>query len=279
VSRREEPKPGSNPQRLALPGRRTSRAPSPPQGTARLRLEAHSREGGSDPWRSFWEATPAKQEIVRAEASDYVSRLSTVVPLVAEMRVLDFGCGTGHIAERLARQVSEVAVWDASQAVQARTHARLSDNRRVSIVDLSDERGVRASGQFDLIISHSVVQYMGYEELGQWLSTWSSMLKPRGSIVISDIVSDNRGVLRELWDLAAFASRNRVLLGALRDEYATALTYTRAMGRARARLLVLTQADIITLAVRAELNPTMLPGNLGHKTGRLAVRLTRSSAE
>jgi 2-polyprenyl-3-methyl-5-hydroxy-6-metoxy-1,4-benzoquinol methylase len=232
-------------------------------------------EGAGGSWHSFWEEAREKQRIVRAEAVDYVSRLSLYIRLHERLRVMDFGCGTGHIAEALASRVSEVAVWDASQAVRARTAKRLASHTNITFLDLTSDLGIRASGCFDLIVSHSVVQYMSRDELLGWLRTWGSMLSPRGVVVLSDVISETRNTARELFDLVIFAARNRVLLGGLLEEASSVLRYTRT--RVDSPLLSLSPTELTDLAARKGLQLEVLPSNLGHKSGRLAVALRHQS--
>jgi cyclopropane fatty-acyl-phospholipid synthase-like methyltransferase len=186
--------------------------------------------------------------------------------------VMDFGCGTGHIAETLAQRVSEVAVWDASHAVRARTGKRLAGHPNISFLDLNDDIGTQRAGRFDLILSHSVVQYMTHAEFARWLCTWASMLTTNGAIVLSDVVTDGRTTARELFDLAVFATRHHALLGTLLDELSSVLRY--AHTRANASLLTLRPGELTALAHEQGLQLEVLPANLGHKTGRLAVVLS-----
>ena len=69
-----------------------------------------------DPWAdeaAGWDDNPA----VVAYADAAFASLEAAMPLARDMRVLDFGCGTGLLTERMAPHVSEVVAVDASPAM------------------------------------------------------------------------------------------------------------------------------------------------------------------
>jgi 2-polyprenyl-3-methyl-5-hydroxy-6-metoxy-1,4-benzoquinol methylase len=243
-----------------------------PEGSADKWLYERSHvQSARGSWHAFWEEAPEKQRIVRAEAADYVSRMSRFITLHDQLRVMDFGCGTGYVAEALAQRVLQMAVWDASQAVRARTARRLAGHANITFLDLTSDSGIRASGCFDLILSHSVVQYMTREEFFRWLRTWTSMLSPGGVVLLSDVISESRNPARELLDLAVFAARHRVLLAGLMDEASSLLRYARTS--TDSPLLTLGTRELTEFASREGLRLEVLPKNLGHKTGRLAIAI------
>jgi GT2 family glycosyltransferase/2-polyprenyl-3-methyl-5-hydroxy-6-metoxy-1,4-benzoquinol methylase len=238
------------------------------------RSQQGPRLTGSGSWGTFWEETPEKHRIVRAEAQDYVERLSRVLPLHGRLQVLDFGCGTGHVAEELAPRVESVSLWDGAHSIRVRTAGRLAHLRNIQFLDLSEQTDFAACGPFDLILSHSVVQYMTREELAQWLGRWRSMLAPQGAIILSDLIGATRSTLRELFDLLWFAARRRVLVDALVEEAVSVRRYARA--RLDAPLLTVTPHDLAELTRGDDLSLQVLPQNLGHKSRRLAVLLRPS---
>jgi 2-polyprenyl-3-methyl-5-hydroxy-6-metoxy-1,4-benzoquinol methylase len=229
---------------------------------------------GRGSWGNFWEGAPEKHRIVRAEAQDYVERLSRVLPLDGRLRLLDFGCGTGHVAEVLAPQVESVSLWDGAHNIRVRTARRLAHLPNIRFLDLSEQADFAAKGPFDLILCHSVVQYMTREDLALWLGRWRSMLAPQGAIVLSDLIGAARSVVREMFDLLWFAARRRVLLDALVEEAASIRRYARA--KSDAPLLSVNPHDLAELIGGDHLSLQVLPQNLGHKNRRLAVLLRPS---
>ena len=223
-------------------------------------------------WDGYWEGVEHRH-IFAVEARDHVRRLRRAVPLTAGSRVLDFGCGFGHVAQLLAPLVSEVGVWDAAERMRRATADRTAGLPSVVPVDLSDP-GARP-GPFDLVLANSVVQYMDRGDLADWLVRWRGMLAPQGRIVLSDIPVPDASAATELVGMLRFAARNGFLLRAVRDGAAEALRYARSRGDAQ--LLTPTPDDVAALARPAGLAVRVLPDNLTHRAHRLTVELTATA--
>lgn len=221
-------------------------------------------------WDGYWEGVEHRH-IFAVEARDHVERLRRAVPLAPDARVLDFGCGFGHVAELLAPLVGEVAVWDAAERMRAATARRTAALPSVVAVDPSGPE----RREFDLVVANSVVQYMDRDELARWLARWSGMLAPGGRIVLSDIPVPGGSAVVELVGVLRFAARHRFLLRALRDGAAEALRYARSRGGAQ--LLTPTPDDLAALARPAGLVARVLPANLTHRAHRLTVELTAAA--
>ena len=95
-------------------------------------------------------------------------------------RVLDFGCGFGHVAEMLSSRVEELFLWDASANMRSHARLKLDGQRNIKFLDLSDPKTPPHDLCFDLILVNSVVQYMTLDEFSTWLITVAQMLAPGG---------------------------------------------------------------------------------------------------
>jgi cyclopropane fatty-acyl-phospholipid synthase-like methyltransferase len=212
------------------------------------------------------------------QAAFYVESLVREVGVRSDQRVLDFGCGHGFVAARLAPLVAELWWWDPSTAMRTITKRRTARLPNARFCDLS---GVSAEPQtstwrgprFDLILVNSVVQYMAPEELSGWLPRWREMLSPGGSVVLSDLIYPMHGSLADAIDLFRFSVRHGSPLRAAKDAFGDVAEYRRT---SRAVPLVRVDAqDLARRAADAGLQTTVLPRNLTHFTKRYSAALRR----
>lgn len=227
-------------------------------------------------WRAYWEELKDFKTF-RIEAADYVERLQQMVELDRRWRVLDFGCGFGYVADLLAGKVARMAIWDASVTMRHRARLNLASHSNIEFVDLSDCARFAELGTFDLILTHSVIQYMDRQELMQWLVHWGAALSvPHGRLVVSDIVVPGNDLLRDIAALVRFSARRGFFREMLLDGARGMWRYM--WTRQNYPLLVLSQAEIEGLARASGLSVAFQAGNLSFRPGRLTAVFHRSSA-
>lgn len=226
-------------------------------------------------WTSYWEAMTDKR-IFAVEAGDHVDRLRRIVGLHPGMRVLDFGCGFGHVAEQLAPLVAHVACWDAAATMRDATAARTAGLDDVTILDLSHGVPAEAAGSFDLVLATSVIQYLTPAELGGWLGRWADMLRPGGRAVLSDVPHPDISAMAEVAGMLRFAAGHGFLFRAFRDAVLELRHY--AGFRGRLDIQRWTPAELDRFATSVGLTPAMAPENLTHRTGRFTMLLEKPPA-
>src|SRR5664280_3919082 len=101
--------------------------------------------------------------------------------------VLDYGCGEATSADHLATACGHLTLVEAAPNVRAALGARYSGNAKISVLTPDAAAAMRA-GSFDLIVMHSVAQYLSGGELDRLLATFRKLLKPDGLLVLGDVV-------------------------------------------------------------------------------------------
>jgi SAM-dependent methyltransferase len=243
-----------------------------PEALARLDAAAPARPDTG--WRAYWDRLE-ERAVFPVEAADYVARVAATVGVPAFARVLDFGCGFGHVAALLAPGVREVAVWDASKPMRRAARRRLArfSNVRVLAGPAPDRRAAR----FDLVLVNSVVQYMTPDEFNAWLDVAPGWLARDGRIVLSDLLTGEVNPLRELAELLWLCARGGVLLRILREGLLELRHYARVR---RARPLSRVDLDELSRrAARLGLSVDVLARNLAYRSARTSVVLSRAAAE
>lgn len=102
--------------------------------------------------------------------------------------VLDYGCGEATSADLVAAASAHLSLVEAAPNVRAALAARYASNEKISVLT-PDEVAARPAGSFDLIVMHSVTQYLTTAELDRLLAIFHTLLKPDGLCIIGDIVS------------------------------------------------------------------------------------------
>ncbi|MCY7342801.1 MAG: class I SAM-dependent methyltransferase [Pseudonocardia sp.] len=222
-------------------------------------------------WSAYWEGM-GHRHIFVVEARDHVARLRREVAPRPTDRVLDFGCGFGHVVELLAPSVAGVGFWDAAAGMRRATAERTASLGTVGPVDLGGPVPESALGSFDLVLANSVVQYMTADELAGWMPRWRSLLVPEGRIVLSDIPVPGASAAVEILGMLRFAARHGFLLRAVRDGVREARRYSRSRGSADLRRW--RPEDLVRSAAAHGLHAQVLPANLTHRSGRFSVVLT-----
>ena len=102
-------------------------------------------------------------------------------------RVLDYGCGEATSADLIATACGHLTMVEAAPNVRAALKARDAANPKISVLT-PDEATALPPGSFDLIVLHSVAQYLSAAELDAMMATFRRLLKADGLFILGDIV-------------------------------------------------------------------------------------------
>jgi SAM-dependent methyltransferase len=234
-------------------------------GPTQPRIENH--------WDAYWDRLE-EHVIFRVEAADYVARLEAAIGLDADVRVLDFGCGFGFVAELLAPRVATLFAFDASDHMRRRARLRLAGHANARV--LGALAGWPSALRFDLILVNSVVQYMTREEFHRWLEQWRPMLAPGGRLVLSDLLTHNVEPLREAVDMLVLSARRGCLVRAVRKALGELRHYART--RRVRPLSRVAFADLRERAGQLGLAVDILPSNLTYRQTRVTAVLSNTDS-
>jgi SAM-dependent methyltransferase len=104
-----------------------------------------------------------------------------------QAQVLDYGCGEANSADLVAAACGHLSLVEAAPNVRASLAARYAGNGKISVLT-PEQAAARPAGAFDLIVMHSVAQYLTAAELDRLLAIFRRLLKPDGLAIIGDIV-------------------------------------------------------------------------------------------
>jgi SAM-dependent methyltransferase len=121
--------------------------------------------------------------------------------------VLDYGCGEATSSDLVAAAASHLTLVEAAPNVRAALTARYAGNGKISVLT-PDEAMTRPLGSFDLIVMHSVAQYLATVELDRLLGVFFRLVKPDGLVIIGDIVPPRLAAPAAALSLLRFGAAN-----------------------------------------------------------------------
>jgi SAM-dependent methyltransferase len=122
-------------------------------------------------------------------------------------QVMDYGCGEATSADVIAAACGHLTMVEAAPNVRAALSARYSANPKISVIT-PDAAAALPAGSFDLIVMHSVAQYLSGPELDRLLAMFRKLLKPDGLLIVGDIVPPHLAAPAAAYSLLRFGAAN-----------------------------------------------------------------------
>jgi len=184
-----------------------------------------------------------------------------------EARVMDYGCGEATSAKILADACGHLTMVEAAPNVRAALAARNAGNAKISVMT-PDEAAAQPAGSYDMIVLHSVAQYLGGEELDKLLATFHRLLKPDGLFVLGDIIQPRLAAPMAALALLRFGAANgffwAAVGGLMRIFVSDYLKIKSKVGLSHYE-----DADMLKKLRDAGYEPRRAPRNIGHNQQRM----------
>jgi SAM-dependent methyltransferase len=182
--------------------------------------------------------------------------------------VLDYGCGEASAAAHVAAACGHLTLVDAAPAVQAALAARYAANAKISVLTPAQAAALPAAS-FDLIVMHSVAQYLGAAELTRLLALFRKLIKPDGLFVLGDVVPPHLAAPVAAWTLLRFGAGNGFFFAALAGLLRLFLSDYRRLKKT-AGFSRYGEAAMLTKLAEAGFAPRRGPRNIGHNQRRMS---------
>lgn len=125
----------------------------------------------------------------------------------ATAQVLDYGCGEATSADLVAAACGKLVLAEAAPNVRASLAMRYAGDSKIAVIS-AEQAAAMPKASFDLIVMHSVAQYLSADELDRKLKLFRTLLKPGGMFVLGDIVPPHFAAATAAIALLRFGAAN-----------------------------------------------------------------------
>jgi SAM-dependent methyltransferase len=184
-----------------------------------------------------------------------------------DARVMDYGCGEATSADLVAAVSGQLILVEAAPNVRAALKARYQGHPKISVLT-PEEALAMADGSLDLIVMHSVAQYLTSAELERLLAQFRRLTRPTGMLVIGDVVPPHFAAPAAALALLRFAAAHgffwAALLGLARIFVSDYVRLKRRIGLAH-----YTEAQMLARLAAAGFDAHRATTNIGHNQRRM----------
>jgi SAM-dependent methyltransferase len=123
-------------------------------------------------------------------------------------------CGEALHADAVVAVAGEVLLCEAAPRVRAGLAARFADNPKIRAI-APEEVERLPDHSLDLVVLHSVAQYLKPEETAALFALFHRLLKSDGLLVVSDVLSPHVGAAADAVALLRFGAGNGFFVAAV----------------------------------------------------------------
>jgi SAM-dependent methyltransferase len=221
-----------------------------------------------DDWIDFYDS--AHSIYVNARHRD-IHYLRIAEDLARHVRpgatVLDYGCGEALHADIVAARAGRLILVEPAPGVRARLAARFAQNPKIEVCG-TDRLAALPDRSVELVIMHSVAQYLTAQELDAALALFRRLVSPDGMLVLGDIIRPGTLALTDALALLRFGARDGFFFAAVIGLARTLLSsYWRL--RSALGLTRYDEAAITAKLAAAGFSARRAPVNIGHNGARM----------
>ena len=182
-------------------------------------------------------------------------------------QVLDYGSGEATSADLVAAACGRLVLVEAAPNVRASLAMRYAGHPKIAVIS-AEQAAVLPNGSFDLIVKHSVAQYLSKADLDRMLTMFHALLKPDGMFVLGDVVPTHFAAPAAALALLRFGAANgffwAAAFGLVRIFVSDYLRLKKTVG-----LSHYTEAAALEKLRRAGFTAERSPHNIGHNQHRM----------
>jgi SAM-dependent methyltransferase len=182
-------------------------------------------------------------------------------------RVLDYGCGEAAYAERLMSKAARLTLCEAAPNLRERVKHRIAGQPNIAMLS-PEEVAALPDGSFDVVILHSVSQYLSPDELDGLFATFHRLLGPNGKLVVGDVVQPDTPAWKDALALLRFGWNDGFFVAAVGGLARTAFSdYSKL--RKDAGLTRYAEPEMLAKLGRAGFRAARAGHNIGHLQTRM----------
>jgi SAM-dependent methyltransferase len=184
-----------------------------------------------------------------------------------DMRILDYGCGEAYYAGRIADQCERLMLCEAAPHLRQSLKDRFQDNEKIAVLS-PEEAAALPDGSADLIIMHSVAQYLTKDQAHDLFVLFRRLVAKDGAFVLGDVVKPDVSAFTDAAALLGLAAANGFFFAALFGLVRTLLSGYWKL-RQQAGLTRYSEDEIAAALKTAGFSAEQAAHNLGHNQARM----------
>ena len=166
-------------------------------------------------WIAFWDSEHSIYVNARHRDVHYRTIAQDIrAHLPPSAAVLDYGCGEALHADLIAASARTLILCEAAPRVRATLAARFAGHAKVRVCS-PDEVAALPAGSTDVVVMHSVAQYLTPQQLDGLLALFRRLLRAEGVLILGDVIPPHVSALTDAWALIRFGAANGFLGAAL----------------------------------------------------------------
>jgi SAM-dependent methyltransferase len=179
----------------------------------------------TSPWLAFWNASNSIFVNARHKDVHYRQMAQQIVRYLpsSSARVLDYGSGEALHAHLIAAIAGEVLLCEGAPHVRAGIAARFANIPKIRALTPDDVERLQQH-TLDLIVLHSVAQYLTADGSQALLSLFHRLLRRHGMLIVSDVIPPGLPAIIDALALLRFGAANGFLISAFHGLVRTVLS-------------------------------------------------------
>jgi hypothetical protein len=159
---------------------------------------------------SYWHVNARHKDVYYRQIAQDIARY---LPSPTA-RVLDYGSGEALHADVIAAAAGEVLLCEAAPRIRASVAMRFADNLKLRVIAPQEVKRLQQHS-LDLIVLHSVTQYLTPEESGALFTLFHTLLRRDGTLIVSDVVPSTASAITDALALLRLSASNGFLIAAI----------------------------------------------------------------
>jgi SAM-dependent methyltransferase len=222
----------------------------------------------SSDWTAFWDSKHSIYVNARHTEAHYrrvADDMGRYAPAGGVM--LDYGCGEALFAARLAETPARLILCESAPNVRTSLAGRFAGNPKI-VVRKPEDISAMASQSLDVVVMHSVAQYLSESEFSDIIKLFRRLLKPGGLFVLGDVLQRRVSAMADALALLRFGAREgffwAAVGGLIRTYFSPYWRLRKSVGLAR-----YSEDDIARKLEAAGFSVSRASTNIGHNTRRM----------
>jgi SAM-dependent methyltransferase len=219
-------------------------------------------------WIAFWDSKHSIFVSPRHQDAHFQRVADDLVPYAPAGGVMiDYGCGEALYADRVAAHAGRLVLCEPAPNVRTALAARFAATPNI-VVRKPEDIVAMGPHAVDVIVMHSVAQYLIAGEMERLLTEFQRLLRPNGLLVLGDIIPRRLSAFGDAFELIEFGAREgftfAALHGLVRTLFSRYWRLRRSLGLARYN-----EDEIVARLTAAGFSAERASSNIGHNTKRM----------